>query len=174
VIGKSGEAATRASHPGREFVHAALRELARAFATSCEGLSLRHRRRIARAVPHAVNDDLVALDGVKNEIRIGMRDDTTQASFASQRPGIRVAQDKIDDLLNARLEAARALRRMNADAIEHFGQLSRRAKRVSEFQSPCFAQMARTWSSVANCPRSAWRKDSSNDAASSDVNATTG
>jgi hypothetical protein len=55
------------------------------------------------------------------------------------------------------------------DISEHLAKIGYRARRVTEFQSPYFAQTVRTSSSVANSRRSAWASDSRNEASSSDV-----
>src|SRR5947209_17271197 len=56
------------------------------------------------------------------------------------------------------------------DIIQNRRKILKCGKGVSEPHSPCFAQTARTCSSVANSPRSACARDSSNEASSSELN----
>ena len=78
-------------------------------------------------------------------------------------------RQEIDDGLNARLRAAAALRRMSLDIAQNLIEFGGGAKGIAKLYSPCFVQMARICSSVANSPRSACARDSSNEASSSAV-----
>src|SRR6266446_855253 len=93
-----------------------------------------------------------------------------------RQPGtdVGVVKREVDEPLNAGMHLARALGRLLLDISEHLAKIGYRTRRVTEFQSPYFAQTVRTSSSVANSRRSAWASDSRNEASSSDVSSTTG
>ena len=61
-------------------------------------------------MPDAVNDDLVADDAIKNQIRIWRRPNTPQAALAGKPAYVRMLHHEIDDGMNTRPHVMRALR----------------------------------------------------------------
>ena len=113
-----------------------------------------------------MNHDLVLRGAIKNEIGIGRSHHAAQTTFGRKLASVRIPQQEIDDSLNARLRATAALRRMFLDIAQNLTEFGGGAKGIAKLHSPCFAQMARICSSVANSPRSACARDSSNELSS--------
>jgi len=133
-----------------------------------------HRRRSARAVPHTVNDDFITGHFVEDQVWIRASDEAAQALAAGSGAQVGVVKREVDEPLNAGLHLARAVGRLRLDIGEHLAKIGYGVRRVTEFQSPYFAQTARTSLSVANSRRSACASDSRNEASSSGVSSTTG
>ena len=120
-------------------------------------------------MPNAENDDPGRFGPVENHVGIGSYYDTADLAFAGGAPSIWVIVQQLDDRLQPLSDVLRTLRRLGFNVVEDIRQLPERPACVTDAHSPCFAQTARTSSSVANSPRSASASEASMSAASSGV-----
>jgi hypothetical protein len=67
---------------------------------------------------------------------------------------MKMPQQAIDDQLNAHLHMSGTLRRSRIDIVQHMIEFGSAPQGIAQFHRLCFAQMARTCSSVAKSPRS--------------------
>jgi hypothetical protein len=70
-----------------------------------------------------MNDDLVVKDLIKNEIRVRIDDDATQAPSALRLSSVRVLQEQEADSLQAGLNAPGGLRGALGDIVKNLGKL---------------------------------------------------
>jgi hypothetical protein len=129
---------------------------------------------VCAAVPHTVNDDFIITHFVENQVWIRASDKTAQALAARSGTHLGVVKRQVDEPLNAGLHLARALGRLLLDISENLAKIGYSVRRVTDLQSPYFAQTDRTSSSVANSRRSACASDPWNEASSAGVSSTTG
>ena len=69
-----------------------------------------------------MNDDLVVKDLIKNEIRLRIDDDATQAPAALRLSSVRVLQEQEADSLQAGLNAPRGLRGALGHIVKNLGK----------------------------------------------------
>src|SRR5260370_2979269 len=83
-----------------------------------------HRRRSARAVQHAVNDDFISGHVVEDQVWIRASDKTAQALAAGSGTHLGVVKGEVDEPLNAGMHLARALVRLLLDISEHLAKIA--------------------------------------------------
>ena len=115
----------------------------------------RNRRRMARRMSHAVNDDFALRRLVENQIGVRRHDQPADCRIVRACPDERVQRQEIDEGFDTRLNPRRPLRGMRGDGVERLVQFSERQKGITDLHKPCFAHTVRTWSSEANSPRAA-------------------
>src|SRR5262245_13996950 len=111
--------------------------------------------RVAGAVPHRMNDDLILCCFVEDEIGIRGRRHAPDAGIIRPHSRMRVPEQQINDAPDASLDACRSLRRTCGDVVEDRCKIGKRGKRIAQPHRPCLAHNAQTCSSLANSPRAA-------------------
>src|SRR5262249_5185180 len=114
---------------------------------------------------------LVLRGFVEDEVGIRRSCQATDGWITGPTTDIGVCQEQVDDVLNSPLNALSALRRGCSNMLEDGGQIGKCPTGVTEPHGTCFAQPARTSSSVANSPRAASSLDAAIAARSSSVRA---
>ena len=107
---------------------------------------------------------------IENQVRVRRRRDEPQSWIVRERPRKRMLRKQGNNLLDPNLHLARPLRRTYGNVVEQFSQFAGSSGGIANPHRPCFAQMARTCSSVANSRRAASPRDLANEAFSSAVN----
>jgi hypothetical protein len=95
-----------------------------------------------------MNDDFIIAHLLEDQVWIRASDETAQAPAAGAQVG--VVKREGDEPLNTGLHFVCAVGRLRLDISEHLSKIGYSVRGVTEFQSPYFAQTARTSSSVAN------------------------
>lgn len=126
-------------------------------------------KRSAGSMPDSVDDNTSRVGPVENHIRIGPCYRPADPILASKASRIRVVCEQVNHGPEPPLDVVRALRRTSIKVVEDFRKLPQRPTCVTDLHSPCFAQTARTSSSVANSPFAASASEASRSAASSGV-----
>ena len=126
-------------------------------------------KRSARGVPNSEDDNPRLVRSVENHIGIWPHNSAADIALSGKAPGIRVICEQSNHGLEPLLDVVGTLRRTSINVVENFRKLPERPTCVANLHSPCFAQTARTSSSVANSPCAASASEASRSAASSGV-----
>lgn len=116
------------------------------------------------------NDDHLGVgDAVEDQVRDRAAPRCAAVSDDSCAGRCGDIRQEIDGLQNARLDTQRSLGGPVRDSVGDAGEFGHRLRGIAQSQRPCFAQTARTCSSVANSPRSTCSRDLASDASSADA-----
>src|ERR1700722_17708539 len=108
----------------------------------------------ARRVSYAVDDDLAGGRAVENQVGIGRRDDAPDIGLTGEPSHAGLLRQSRNKREEARLNLGGALRRLLTDRVQNTVKFGRGPAGIADDHRPCFAQMARISSSLANSPRS--------------------
>lgn len=117
----------------------------------------------------AVNDDLGSFGLIDDNVRIGANDGSAVAGTVRRLAAERVLGENVKRGFDAIHNALSALRRTIRNVIEDGFKLAGGPAGVTNLHRPCFAQIERISSSVANSPRSASAIEASRSVSSSAV-----
>src|SRR5262252_10457056 len=109
-------------------------------------------RRVACAVAHGVNNDLVVGSLVEDKVWIRRCRHTPNGGVVGRHASQRILQEQIGDGTNSGMDELGALRRALSDIIQNRCEVGKGGKRITQPHRPCLAQTARTCSSLANSP----------------------
>src|SRR5258708_4544499 len=74
---------------------------------------------LLRAMAHGMNDDLIVLDFIEDQIRIGRRRDAPNAGFIGGGSRPRIEHQQLSNVAKACMNTSRALRGALRDVVEN-------------------------------------------------------